>query len=580
MDSSPLPPLDPLIGARLDGRYLVTGALGKGGMGVVYEGLHEQLGRKVAIKVLSAAIATEPVVVQRFLREARIAAGLGHGNIVDVSDLGHLPDGRPYLVMPKIEGTSFADLITARGALPPLRVVELLRGVASALDLVHAKGLVHRDVKPENLMHVVREDGSETVMLMDFGIAVLVSKDMARLTGEGVVCGTPAYLAPESARGEDADHRADVYALATVAFELMTGALPFDADNPLKLLPQKAFRDPPRLGDVAKRPFPEELEAVIARGLAREPDQRYVTAGSFVQALELAINPSAALRAAPTAELGASFPSAPRGPAESAELLVGSSAEFEFDLRADNEGPTAVGAATATAGQTAFSSASLAGPPRRRGGLIALLSAGVLGLAAALTALWPAPAPPPPVSTTSPPSPEPVAAPLAETTPQPASDVPRPEEPAVEPEQSAAASVPPPSESAEPKPAKRPGSAPARAPAPARPAPAPAPTSAQPAPASAPAQGPAAPSSEELAKQANAAFMQGHLPRAAELFTQATARDPRNVAAWRGLGLITERLGRRDEALRAYRRALQLAPSGAQAEAVRARLKVLEGGAP
>src|SRR6185295_13035216 len=103
-------------------------------------------------------------------------------------------------------------------SLPPARVVSLLRGVANALDLVHAKGLVHRDVKPENLMHVVRADGSETVMLMDFGIATLLTAGAARLTAEGVVCGTPAYLAPESARGEDADHRADVYALATVAF--------------------------------------------------------------------------------------------------------------------------------------------------------------------------------------------------------------------------------------------------------------------------------------------------------------------------------------------------------------------------
>ena len=216
-------PEDPLIGMVLDERYLVTGKLGRGGMGIVYEGVHEQLGRAVAIKVLGAAIAAEEVVVKRFLREAQIASSLGHGNIVNVSDLGTLPDGRPYLVMPKIDGISFGKLLERRGPQSPARVAELLRGVASALDLVHAKGLIHRDVKPENLMYVVRADGSETVMLMDFGIATLVASDAARLTAEGVVCGTPAYLAPETARGEDADHRANVYALATVAFELMTG---------------------------------------------------------------------------------------------------------------------------------------------------------------------------------------------------------------------------------------------------------------------------------------------------------------------------------------------------------------------
>src|SRR4051794_4148642 len=145
---------EPLIGGRLDGRYRTTGVLCRGGMGIVYEGVHEQLGRAVAIKVLGPNTATDPVVVERFLREARIASGLGHGNIVDVSDLGRLPDGRPYLVMPKVHGADFATLLEREGPQLPARVAHLLRGAASALDLVHAKGLVHRDVKPENLMHV------------------------------------------------------------------------------------------------------------------------------------------------------------------------------------------------------------------------------------------------------------------------------------------------------------------------------------------------------------------------------------------------------------------------------------------
>jgi serine/threonine protein kinase len=168
------PPRDPLIGAHIDGRYTVRSLIGRGGMGVVYGAVHDQLERPVAIKVLNAAWSSDPVAVERFLREARTAGSLSHGNIVDVTDLGRLPDGRPYLVMPKVEGENLAALLNAGGPQPPKRVAELLIGVASALDLIHAKGLVHRDIKPENLMYVVREDGSETVMLLDFGIAALL----------------------------------------------------------------------------------------------------------------------------------------------------------------------------------------------------------------------------------------------------------------------------------------------------------------------------------------------------------------------------------------------------------------------
>ena len=251
---------DPFIGTLLDGRYLVTGVLGRGGMGVVYEGVHEQLGRAVAIKVLGPDTATDPVVVERFLREARIASSLGHGNIVDVSDLGRLKDGRPYLVMPRVQGVDFATLLECEGPMPAARVAELLQGVAAALDLVHAKGLVHRDVKPENLMHVLHEDGSETVMLTDFGIASLIAVKAARLTAEGRVCGTPAYIAPELIATGEFDRRADVYALATVAFEMLTGRLPFEPMHPGRIMAAKVEREAPSLGAVTHQRFAQALE--------------------------------------------------------------------------------------------------------------------------------------------------------------------------------------------------------------------------------------------------------------------------------------------------------------------------------
>jgi eukaryotic-like serine/threonine-protein kinase len=279
---------DALIGSRIDGRYTLHRVLGQGGMGVVYEGVHDELGRAVAIKVLNAAWATDRTAVERFLREARTASSFSHSNIVDVSDLGRLTDGRPYLVMPKISGTDLATLLAENGPQPAKRVAALLGGVASALDLVHAKGFVHRDIKPENLMYVVREDGSETVMLLDFGIAAAVMSSGPRLTRQGAIFGTPHYLPPEVCTGERCDARGDVYSLAAVAFELITGSLPFGAEDIMQLMAQKVSFDAPTLADVTGAAFPPELEQVIATGLARDPRFRYPSASAFISALRAA----------------------------------------------------------------------------------------------------------------------------------------------------------------------------------------------------------------------------------------------------------------------------------------------------
>lgn len=279
---------DALIGSRIDGRYTLHRVLGQGGMGVVYEGVHDELGRAVAIKVLNAAWATDRTAVERFLREARTASSFSHSNIVDVSDLGRLSDGRPYLVMPKINGTDLATLLSENGPQPAKRVAALLSGVASALDLVHAKGFVHRDIKPENLMYVVREDGSETVMLLDFGIAAAMMSSGPRLTRQGAIFGTPHYLPPEVCTGERSDARGDVYSLAAVAFELITGSLPFAAEDIMQLMAQKVSFDAPTLAAVTGTAFPPELEQVIATGLARDPRHRYPSASAFVSALRAA----------------------------------------------------------------------------------------------------------------------------------------------------------------------------------------------------------------------------------------------------------------------------------------------------
>jgi len=279
---------DSLLGTRIDGRYSVHREIGRGGMGVVYEGVHDDLGRPVAIKVLNLAWASDPTAVARFLREARTASSFSHGNIVDVTDLGRLPDGRPYLIMPKITGIDLAAMLTESGAQPAKRVAHLLVGVAAALDLIHAKGFVHRDIKPENLMYVVREDGSETVMLLDFGIAAAVMSNEPRLTGQGAIFGTPQFMPPEVCSGGMPDARGDVYALATVAFELITGVLPFGDDNMMRVLTEKLTQDPPTMSVASGVPFPAELEEVIARGLARDPRQRFAHASEFITALAAA----------------------------------------------------------------------------------------------------------------------------------------------------------------------------------------------------------------------------------------------------------------------------------------------------
>jgi serine/threonine protein kinase len=592
---------DPLLGQRIDGRYLVQGVLGRGGMGVVYDGLHEQLNRPVAIKVLGAGISGDPVAVKRFLREAQTASQLTHGNIVDVSDLGVLDDGRPYLVMPKVQGIDLAALLMQQGPQTPRRTAELLMGAAAALDLIHAKGFVHRDVKPENLMHVVREDGSETTLLLDFGIVGLVSGRSTRLTAEGSVFGTPAYLPPEVIQGATPDRRADVYALATVAFELMTGRSPFEADNPLRILPQKIMGDAPRMELVCDMTFPESVEQVIARGLTRDPDARWSSAGEFVSALDHAVldleiasgtiepkSRSAALRRSAVAQ---------RAHKNRTEGLMADAAQVESErfeqmvhdaeqLKAAHESAetsitplppsmTRLDAPPAHTLSVEFraSQAQPMGVQRRRW-LWVGVGAGVL-LASGALAAWIALEPserPAPVSvndgqlqtvrpkpellmpTASDPEPQ-AEQPLRAAAPAPTAQA--PVEPTPQPK--AAARHPKRTEAQQTATTRKPAAAPAK------------PAAATPKPT-----GPML-SASDLVQAAARELIQGHLSAAADLYSQATRLDPKSEAAYRGLGLTYERLGKRQDAIRALSRALSLAPNGQNAAMVKARLEKLQG---
>lgn len=279
-----------LIGRRIDKRYRVRGVIGRGGMGVVYDAVHEDLKRAVALKVMNVSAGAREVVATRFLREARIAAGFEHVNIVSILDYGQLPDGRPYLVMPRLRGSTFAQILKRQGPLTASVTAALLVGAAQALDHVHKREYVHRDVKTDNLMYAYGAGLGSRVVLLDFGIASVVHGDEPRLTAQGGVCGTLDYMSPEAAVGAAPHASADVYALATVAFELIAGEVPFPSNglDTMAVLSRKITTDPPSLSQVTGRDYSRALEAALARGLSREPRLRFASAGEFVRALRSA----------------------------------------------------------------------------------------------------------------------------------------------------------------------------------------------------------------------------------------------------------------------------------------------------
>ena len=245
------------------GRYELAERLGRGGMAVVLLGRDTALDRPVAVKLLAGGLENQAESRERFLREGRFAAQLSHPNVVGVFDTGE-QDGQPYIVMERVEGGSLAELLHRRGTLPAEEVAELGRQAAAGLAHAHARGVVHRDVKPQNLLL----DGAGTLKVADFGIAR--SRDVsATLTQAGTVLGTAAYMAPEAVRGEPATPAGDVYGLGAVLYELATGRPPREVSTIADL----ARNEPPRAPSELT-PLPRELEDTIMRCLASDPRHR------------------------------------------------------------------------------------------------------------------------------------------------------------------------------------------------------------------------------------------------------------------------------------------------------------------
>ncbi len=264
-----------LIGRCL-GRYRVSSSLGRGGMAEVFRATDEQLGREVAVKVVLPTYISDPQFLQRFLREAQVVASLEHPNILPIYDFGE-QEGLPFLVMPLIDGGTMGDLLDGR-SLEPSRVVAWVRDLAAALDAAHAAGVLHRDVKPGNVL-VGR---GEHLFLADFGIARLC--DATRLTRTGTVVGTPVYMAPEVAGGKPAEAASDRYSLAVMTYELLAGKPPFDGENVLSILHQHATRPvPPITGRFDH--LPAGIDRVLEQGLAKQPAGRPATCSAFAELL-------------------------------------------------------------------------------------------------------------------------------------------------------------------------------------------------------------------------------------------------------------------------------------------------------
>jgi hypothetical protein len=264
---------DVLLGER----YRLVRMMGLGGMGTVWEAEDEILGRPVAVKVLSESLAAGERAVRRFEREAEASARLSGPHIAAVYDFGR-SEGRPYMVMELVRGETLADRLTREGPLPPQEAARIATQVAEALEEAHAAGIVHRDVKPGNLMLTPAGD----VKVMDFGIAAAAWA--VRITTSGLVLGTPSYLAPEQAKGEKTTPASDVYALGAVLYEMVAGHPPFVAESPVAVALAHVREDPPPLHQVAEG-VPPNLAAASMAALAKDPAERPASAAAFASML-------------------------------------------------------------------------------------------------------------------------------------------------------------------------------------------------------------------------------------------------------------------------------------------------------
>ena len=288
---------DPYIGRDIAGQFKILEKIGSGGMGAVYKAEQPEMRRFVAVKILHPRYLSRPDLVSRFRREARAMSHLSHPNTARVFLYGQLDDGACYFVMEYLAGKNLAQTVRAEGPMDVSRAVNIMVQVCGALEEAHKQGIVHRDLKPENVFLTTQGGISDYPKVLDFGLAKVTEREMRPgsliLTQEGMVFGTPEFMSPEQARGEKLDGRSDIYSLGVIMYELLTGKLPFDANQPMEFI-QKHIKEPPvPLSKRApNRDWPQGLWEVLEKSLAKKVDQRFATANEFAAALKNVISPT------------------------------------------------------------------------------------------------------------------------------------------------------------------------------------------------------------------------------------------------------------------------------------------------
>lgn len=278
---------DPRIGKALGG-YVVTGMVADGAMGRVYEAREPEGEKRVAIKVLHSNVATDPVAVERFNREYETAQELSHPHVVKVLDYGETGDGSWFMIMEYLEGEELGQLLRREGAQEMARVVRITAQIALALEHAHSYGVVHRDLKPDNIF-LCRGDNGDTVRILDFGSVKLQMDTGAKLTAFGTTLGSPYYMSPEQAMGRsDVDQRSDVFALCAILFEMLTGIVAFDAPNVAQILMQIVSDDRP-VPSVVAPGLPASVDDVVDKGLRQDKDRRFASARDVSDALVSAL---------------------------------------------------------------------------------------------------------------------------------------------------------------------------------------------------------------------------------------------------------------------------------------------------
>ncbi|UQA57212.1 serine/threonine-protein kinase [Polyangium aurulentum] len=294
---------DEFVGTTIRDTFRILRVLGEGGMARVYEAQHARIpAKRFAIKILHPELAHEPQIVARFLREAEAAASIKSPHVVDVYDVDRTRDGRPFIISEFLQGRELADHLAAVGKMDVGFAVRVVRQVCKALALAHEKGVVHRDMKPENVF-LTGDMQNPTAKVLDFGISKVENVSGPALTHTGMIMGTPQYMSPEQAKGERVDHRADIYAVGGILYALLTGKKPFDGEDAASILTLVLSHDPPRPCSI--RPdIPEPVEAIVQRAMAKSPAERYQSMAE----LEAALAPfdpgenAAATSAAPAGE--------------------------------------------------------------------------------------------------------------------------------------------------------------------------------------------------------------------------------------------------------------------------------------